>query len=72
MIINSQPSLGIDPITAITAGAKILDFLGSEFGGPSPAQIQAAQDAAAAAQRRQLYIAGGVVAGALLLAVLRR
>jgi hypothetical protein len=72
MILRSQPSLGLDPITAITAGAKILDFLGSEFGGPTPAQIQAAQAAAAAAQRRQLYIAGALVGGALLLAVLAR
>lgn len=70
MILRSQPSLGLDPITAITAGAKLLDFLGDQFGGPTQAQIQAAQQAAAAAQRRQLYVAGALVGGALLLAVL--
>lgn len=70
IVANSTPSLGLDPITAITAGAKILDFLGSTFGGPTPAQIAAQQAAAAAAQRKQVYIALGLVGAAGLLAVL--
>jgi hypothetical protein len=70
--LPSSPSLGIDPITAIMGGAKVLDFIGSAFGGPSAEDIARAQAAAAAAQRRQLMIAGGLVGGALLVVLLLR
>lgn len=61
----------MDPITLATLGVKALDILGS-FGGPSPAQIAAAQAAAAAQRRQQLYMAGGLVGAALLVAILLR
>jgi NaMN:DMB phosphoribosyltransferase len=62
----------MDPFTALTVGLKAVDFIGAEFGGPSAAQIAAAQAAAEAAQRRQLYIAGGLVGAAVLVAILLR
>jgi hypothetical protein len=70
MIVRSKPSMGIDPITALTAGAQVLNFLGNEFGGPTQQQILAAQQQAAAAQQQQLYTALALFAGGAILALL--
>jgi hypothetical protein len=70
MIVNSTPSLGIDPLTAISLVSKGLDFLGNTFGGPTQQQVLAAEQAAADAERRQIFLGLGLVGGAVLVAVL--
>jgi hypothetical protein len=70
MIVRRTPNMGLDPLTALSAGAQVLNFLGNTFGGPSQAQILAAQQQAAAAEKRQIYTALAIVAGGAILAAL--
>ncbi len=70
MLVRRSPQMGIDPITAITLVSKGLDFLGNTFGGPSQEQILAAQQQAAAAEKRQIYTGLALVAAGAIVAAL--
>jgi len=70
MIVRRNPQMGIDPLTALSLGAKALDFLGNTFGGPTQEQILAAQQQAAAAEKKQIYTALALVAAGAVIAAL--
>lgn len=70
MIVRRAPQMGIDPLTALSAGAQVLNFLGNTFGGPTQEQILAAQQQAAAAEKQQIYTALALVVGGAIIAAL--